>query len=316
MNSLTIIVPVFNRENTIKRALDSIIAQLDEIEELMIINDGSTDKTQDVIKEYTNKYPEKITYYFKENEGIAATRNFGIQHAKGNYIMFVDSDDYIDISLVKKLQTYMQQNKDIIKFKSKSVDKDGKIIEEIDGPIFFNVNGEEAFNKLAFTDVLLDSPCVYVLKKELFLKNNLFFRVGTYHEDFGLIPLILLSAKSVVSTDIYGYYYVQTQNSITRNNDYGKTIKKFEDTLVHYDNMLQFINSYDIKKKTKENIKIYYTNAVLLKLKTINKEGREKYIQQIKKKKMINNIKIRNIKQFIKRIILSININWYLKLLK
>lgn len=316
MNNLTIIVPAYNREKTIKRALDSIVSQIGEIAELMIINDGSTDITGEIAKQYKEKYPEKISYYEKQNEGIAATRNFGITHAKADYIMFVDSDDYIETNLIKELEKYMSQNTDIIKFKSQCVNDNNELINKIDGPIFDSITGQEAFNKLAFSDILIDSPCLYIFKKELFLKNDLFFKEGTYHEDFGLIPLVLLVAKSVVSLDVYGYYYVQTDNSITRNNDYKKTIKRFEDCLLHYDNMLEFISRFNFSNQTKQNIKIFYTNAVLLKLKSVQKLDRKQYIKEIKKRKMTRNIKAKNIKQLIKRIILTININWYLEIIK
>jgi len=310
---LTIIIPVHNGEKTIKRAIDSVMPVLENNRELLIVNDGSNDGTENIIQEYLLAQKGKISYYKKEKEGVAAARNFGITHAKGDYIMFVDADDYIDTNLLKNMQIYIEQGIDIIKFKIKHVNEQRKEIASIDGPIFSVITGEEAFNQLAFSDVLMDSPCCYVFKKDLFLKNQLFFKMGTYHEDFGLIPLILVNAKSVVSTNTYGYYYVQTEKSITRNNDYEKTKKKWTDCLLHYDTMLQLIKKFDICEKTKENIKIYYTNAVLLKLKSIHKEDRKEYIHEIKKRKMIKNIKSKNGKQLLKRILLSININWYLE---
>ncbi len=233
----------------------------------------------------------------------------------GEYILFIDSDDYIDKDLIKNVEQYLEADIDIIKFKANIMDEDNKC-HIIDGPIFEVTSGEEAFNNLAFDDILFDSPCVYVFKKSLFTMHNFKFRVGTYHEDFGLIPLVVLTANSVISTNIQGYYYIQTKNSITRNNDYEKSVKRFKDTLLHYDNMLQYISLINISKKTKENVKIYYTNAVLLKLKQIKLSDRKEYINELKKRKMVKNIKIRNLKQFIKRIILSVNINLYLKLLK
>jgi len=316
MTRLSIVIPVYNREKTIKQAIDSVIGQLKENIELVIVNDGSTDGTKEVIKDYITKYKENISYYEKENEGIAATRNFGITHAKGKYIMFVDSDDYIDKNLIPNVQPYLEQDIDIVKFKLTCVNNENEEIYKIDGPCFDSLDGQEAFNRLVFLDKLIDSPCVYVFKKELFVNNELFFKVGTYHEDFGLIPLVLLVAKSVVSIDIYGYYYVQTKNSITRNNDYLKTRKRFEDSLLHYDNMLEFIKKFDTNQKTQENVKMYYTNAILLKLKSIKKEDRKQYIKQIKKRRMIRNIKVKGIRQVFKILILSININWYLKLVR
>ncbi|MCI8482171.1 MAG: glycosyltransferase family 2 protein [Clostridia bacterium] len=313
MLQLTIIIPVYNGEKTIKRAIDSLINQLDETIELMIINDGSNDNTHEIVQEFINNN-SYISYYQKENEGIAKTRNFGITHAKGKYIMFVDSDDYIEENLIQKLQDYMNKEIDIVKFKLAYVDEAKKEMQQVDGPVFETTTGEEAFNQLVFSDVLMDSPCVYIFKKELFKNNHLFFKEGTYHEDFGLIPLVLLMAQTLVSTNVCGYYYVQTKDSITRNQDYQKTKKRLEDTFIHYDNMIQFISKNPLNKQTKTNIKIYYTNAILLKLKSIDKEDRKHYIKQIKRRKMISNIKPKNLKQLLKRILLSININWYLSL--
>lgn len=313
---LSFIIPVYNREKTIGRTLDSIVEQLDDNIEIVIVNDGSIDETELVINQYIKKYEKNISYYKKENEGVAATRNFGIVHAKGEYIIFVDSDDYIEKNFIEKINGYLEQNCDVIKFKAQCVDENMKLLTKIDGPVFEEVTGEEGFNKLVFLDNLIDSPCVYVFKKDIFIKNNLFFRVGTEHEDFGLIPLILLLAKSMISLNFYGYNYVQTNDSITRNDNYKKTIKKFEDALLHYDNMIQFIKKINISKETQENIKTYYTNAILLKLGTITKKDRKPYIKQIRERKMIKNIKPKDLKQLFKRVILAININWYLKLRK
>ncbi len=309
---LTVIIPVYNREKTIQKAIVSVVEQLLDDMECMVINDGSTDHTEEVVQECIAKYGKKLTYYKKENEGIAATRNFGITHANGEYILFVDSDDYIEPNLLDNIKTYFAQGIEIIKYKAKHVHEKGSIIDNITGPNFSKIDGQEAFNRLAFTDVLMDSPCVYIFKKDLFLKNKMFFKEGTYHEDFGLIPLILLTAKSVVSIDYYGYFYVQSEASITRNQDYEKTKKRWEDTLFHYDNMIQWISQNELNTKTKENVITYYTNAILLKLAFIKKEDRKPYIKKIKQRKMIQNIKPKNAKQLIKRILLTLNINWYL----
>lgn len=314
MSKLTIIVPVYNREKTIKIALDSIVKQLDKNTDLIIINDGSTDNTEKIIDEYTKRCSEQISYYAKENEGVAATRNFGIKHAKGEYIMFVDSDDYIEEGLINTLQTYMDEDIDIIKFKLKRVDENHKIISKIDGAVFEKQDGQAAFNELAFSDVLLDSPCVYAFKRNVFINNNLFFKVGTEHEDFGLIPLVILKAKSVVSIDVYGYAYVQGRNSITRNEDYKKTKKKMQDTIKHYDHMIEWISTQELDEQTKKNVKTYYTNAILLKLKELEKEDRKQMLKEIKQRKMISNIQVHNVKQLCKKILLKVNVQWYLKL--
>ena len=316
MPKISFIVPVYNTGLYIKKCLDSIINQtFKEKIEIILINDGSTDNSDELIKEYIEKSNSKdiIKYYTKENEGIAKTRNFGIDKANGEYIFFVDSDDYIDKETIKKLKPYIDNNIDMVKFKLQRIDQNNNILEKVDGPVFAEISGEEAFNKLYSEDVLLDSPCVYVIKRNLFTKNNFKFN-GTYHEDFGLIPLIILKAKSFVSIPDYLYYYVQGENSITRNDDYSKTIKKFEDALYHYDNAIEKINKMNLNKKSKENAKIFYTNSVILKLYEIKEEDKNKFIKEIEKRKMYKNIRPYNIKQFIKRFILKFSIKQYLRM--
>ncbi len=136
-----------------------------------------------------------------------------------------------------------------------------------------------------------------------------------YHEDFGLIPLVILKAKTVISLNIYGYNYLQTQNSITRNLDYSKTLKRANDVLAFYDNMIKKIESYEISQTSKKLIKEFYTNAILNKAKTLNKKDRKIYISKLKNRKIVDNIQIRNVKQLIKKIILKMSINLYLHLI-
>ena len=260
------------------------------------------------------KYPNKLTYYKKENTGVADTRNFGIDHSKGNYLLFVDSDDEIEFDLLTQMEKQMNDGIEVIKFKLKKVDINGKILEKVDGPIFGKVSGEEAFNLLVFKDILLDSPVVYIFKKDLFTRNNFKFRIGTEHEDFGLIPKVIVKAETVISKKVYGYNYIQSSNSIMRNNSYEKLIKKLDDSIIHYDDMIKFINTENLDKLTKDNMKIYYTNAIILKLKDLKKKDRKNYVKEIRKRKMIKNVQVRNLKQLIKRIILQLNIEVYLKL--
>ena len=92
-----------------------------------------------------------------------------------------------------------------------------------------------------------------------------------------------------------------------------KTMKKAEDAIYHYDNILENIQKYDITKKTKENVRIYCTNAILLKVNELEGKKQKEYIKQLKIRKIYRNIKVRNIKQLIKKILLFINIQFYTK---
>lgn len=313
---LSIIIPVFNAENTLKRCLDSVLQQKDDELEIVVINDGSKDLSDEIMQEYKLRYPEIISYYKKQNTGVADTRNYGIAKAKGKYIMFLDSDDYIDIDLYSIIKQYIEKNIELIKFKLQRVDENNNIIEKVTGPIFEKTTGEEGFKYLYASDVLLDSPCVYVMKKDIFIRNKLMFNVGTEHEDFGLIPFVIVLARSMISIAFYGYQYVQSNGSITRNNDYNKTKKKAYDALKQYDEALIKIEKYNINKNTADYLKIYYTNAILLKTETLEDKDQKQYINEIKKRRMIKNIKSSNIKQLLRKIILLLSIKQYLKFRK
>lgn len=316
LKKLSVIIPVYNAEKTLKRCMESVLKQKDEDLEIILINDGSTDASDKIIQEYKEKNPKIISYYKKKNTGVADTRNYGIKKAKGSYILFLDADDYLDIHLYSLVKQYMEKGIDLIKFKLQREDEKGNVIETVSGPVFEDKTGEEGFEELYSTDVLLDSPCVYVIKKEIFTKNKLEFKVGTEHEDFGLMPFVIVLAKTMISINFYGYHYVQVKGSITRNDSYEKTKKKANDALKQYDEALLEIERYKLNKKTAETLKIYYTNAILLKIETLEKKDQKQYIKEIRKRKMTKNIKAKDTRQLFRKIILGLNIKWYLCLRK
>ena len=314
MKKISVIVPIYNAEKYLARCLDSILTQADENVELILVNDGSKDKSEEIINTYIGRYKSSIKHIKKENSGVANTRNVGLEKATGDYIIFVDSDDYIDKNLFKSLKPYMEQGLDIIKYKAVIETEEEEKIGQLEGPTFDVTTGEEAFSKLCFEDEMVDALWVYAYKRELFTKNKLKFLKDADHEDFGLIPLAILKAKTFISTDIQGYHYVQSKGSVTRTTDYTKTVKKVFDTLTHYDNMLEKLEEYQISQKTKENVKIFYTNSILLRVNDLQKKERKKFIKELRKRKITKNIKVRNAKQLLKRAILRISIPLYLKM--
>lgn len=314
MPRVSVIVPVYNTAKYLDKCLRSLINQTMQDIEIIIVNDGSTDNSDEIIKQYLKKYPNKIKYYAKENEGLSATRNYAVEQAIGDYISFVDSDDFVDENLYQNLEKEMSKEVDLIKFKMIKIDINSAKTQRITGPVFDVMTGQEAFNLLVFKDILIEPACIYLYKRTTFLQHQFKFTNNRYNEDFGLIPIILLKSETVISTDIYGYNYVQSNISITRNNDYEKKKKSAYDLLYYYDNLQKEIEKIKINTKTKENILQYYTNAILLATKKLKKEDEKNYIKEIKKRKLIKNIKPRNIKQILKKIILIINIKIYLKL--
>ena len=298
---ISFIIPTYNSANTIKRAIDSILNQNTDLEyEIIVVDDGSTDNTEQVLKCYEND--ERIKYYKKENSGVADTRNYGVKMATGEYIIFVDSDDYISESLLKDIEPYLLNEIELIKWSPVFVDEKQNEILKPESVAFDNTTGEHGFNNLFGIDNLLDCLWNYAIKKELMIE----FPSGTYHEDFAIMPLVILNAKSFVSIDKREYYYVQSKNSIMRERNKEKTRKKLQDKLKHFDNLIKEVNKMDLQKMTKENFGIYAVNSLLAVVKDLDGEDKTFYKKELKKRKIWRYIKIRNLKQLIKKCIIAI----------
>ena len=314
MPKISVIVPVYNTEKYIEKCLKSLDSQTMKDFEIVVVNDGSTDESGRVIKNYMRKTRLKIKYLEKENGGLASARNYGLERALGKYISFLDSDDYLDENLFSKLEKYMDEDIDLIKFKMKTVDEKGNVIEKLDGPVFNVCSGEEGYKKLCTTDKYMDPACIYLYRREFFVENNFKYKLR-YHEDFGLTSLIMIQAKTFVSTKIFGYNYLQTGESLTRGKDYKKDVDRAKDMLAHYDNMITLIDAYyNISDETKDLVKRYYTNSVVLKADTLKGEDKKRYIKEIKDRFMYRNIKPENLKQKVKRMLLKYNVSLYLKM--
>lgn len=316
MQKLSVIVPVYNTEKYLDKCLDSLVNQTFEDIEILIINDGTKDNSEEIIENYIKRYPNKIKYFKKENGGLSDTKNYGVERALGEYITFVDSDDYVDKDLYIQLRSCMENQIDLIKYKLIRVDEEYAEIGRGEGPVFGKSTGERAFQILFPNDTMIEPSWLYLYRKEFFVKNKFKFSVGLYHEDFGLTPLCIVCAESVISTAVYGYYYLLRENSITTNLDYEKKKERSYDLLKHYDNMIDKIENCEVKDDTKKNIKQYYTNTILLQIEELLDIDKKNFIQEIKQRKMIHNIQIKNVKQLIKRILLIINIELYIKINK
>lgn len=105
MSKVTIIIPVYNSEKYIGKCLDSILNQTYTNFEILVVNDGSKDNSQKVIEEYQNKYPDKIIAINQENKGVSKTRNESIKKASGDYIMFIDNDDFLESDYIETFVT-------------------------------------------------------------------------------------------------------------------------------------------------------------------------------------------------------------------
>lgn len=129
-------MPIYNVEKQLRRCIDSLLKQdsKDLQTEIILVNDGSKDDSGQIAKEYASNYKDKIIYLEKENGGLSDARNYGMKYATGEYIAFVDSDDYVDEQLYVKLLKYMKDQYDLIKIRIAIVDEEGNILDNKQRP--------------------------------------------------------------------------------------------------------------------------------------------------------------------------------------
>lgn len=213
----SIIVPVYNTEKYIEESLNSIVKAIDTDCEVIIINDGSTDNSEQVILNYINKLPEKFKNNFiytkKENKGLADTKNVGLELARGKYISVVDSDDYIGEDFYTIARKYINNNSDMLIYDVYVVfEKDRKWNYTSRGKTDSKENELVAF----LNGAISGSSCNKIIKKDLY--SDYKFPVGKEYEDTAVTPFLISNAKNITYLPYALYYYRQREKSIVATN--------------------------------------------------------------------------------------------------
>lgn len=223
---ISIIVPVYNLETYLRKCIESIQKQTYTNLEIIIIDDGSTDNSPGICDELAEK-DSRIKVFHKLNGGISSARNFGISVTSGDYILFVDSDDYIEENLCQKvINVFEEQNVDIVIFNSDIVDENGNSIGSIKSNCYDKVlNREEALKRLIqheFSDYFWNKA----YKKHLF--NGITIPEGYYMEDMATTYKLFLNAEKIYCINEKLHNYLKRQNSIVN----AVSLKLINDTFV------------------------------------------------------------------------------------
>lgn len=206
LKKISIVIPIFNSGRYILDCLESIERQTYKNIEVVLINDGSTDDTEERIRKYKSESKLEIQYIFQENHGQAYARNFGIDRAEGEYIAFVDSDDYLDDDYLERLyETAEQYDADVVNSGYRVVKEDKTILSEVNVSPFSDVSG---FGRAG----------VFVVWSKLFRtsflrEQNIRFPEGKLYEDVPFSIAAKFRGRNVKSISYIGYNYVQHQNS-------------------------------------------------------------------------------------------------------
>lgn len=221
MIKVSVIIPVYNVEIYIEKCINSLINQTLKEIEFIFVNDGTKDNSVSIIKKY-QKEDKRIKLIEKENGGQASARNLGLKYAKGEYIAFVDSDDYVEENMYELMYNRAKKDElDIVMCNNFLVYKDKK--EKIKNNI--TIEKETMIEPKKYI-ILSPSPCNKIIKKEYLEKCQFSFPEGIIYEDLASIPLLGLNQPKIIYLNEPLYYYVQSDTSTTRNKEYKK---KYED---------------------------------------------------------------------------------------
>ncbi len=204
MPQISIIVAIYNSEHTLKRCVDSILSQTYKDFELILINDGSTDYSEKICLQY-KVTDRRIRYFHNKNQGISKTRQFGLECAKGNYILYVDSDDWIENNMLKEMiTTAIKNNCDMVicDFYTHSSNTCKSIV--VQEPL---KSTEDILFQL-FNKNLFGGTCNKLIKKRVFLDYNISFLPNmNYCEDFYVICQLILAKISTKRIPLALYHY-------------------------------------------------------------------------------------------------------------
>lgn len=270
---ISVIVPCYNVEKYVAECLKSIVEQSYENLEIIVVNDGATDNTDREILPFLED--KRVKYIVQKNQGLSGARNTGLDNMKGEYVCFVDSDDFIHPDFVKILYRNLIENDAEISISNVLLYYENIQININNNPkltLYDRDNLMQAINE----DWKLIIACSKLYKSKLF--NNLRFEIGRIHEDEFLAHHIFWKTEKVIKTNLELYFYRQVEESIMKSN---YTNKKMQDCIDCFDDRIAFYNQNNIPNTWK---------AYNLKWILIVERGIRQYNLGFAKKYFINNI--------------------------
>lgn len=238
---VSVIVPVYNVEAYLDRCLESLVRQTLSDIEIIVVNDGSPDNCQEIVDKYVSLYPDLVFSHVKENGGLSDARNYGLQYARGTFIGFADSDDYVDTAMFEKLYlNATEHNSDIVVCGYFAINEEKGNIQKL-----------QMGNMMHFDTVLAENPKLLYInapyawnklyRRTLFEQSGLRFPKGLIFEDIATVyPLLSLAGKITKVDEPLYYYYLKRKGSITGN---------FSNKFMQLLQALTLLNEFYIDKK-------------------------------------------------------------------
>lgn len=286
MDKVSVIIPVYNMEKKIEMCLNSVINQTYKNIEIVIIDDGSQDNSYIKIKEKA-KEDKRIKYYFQKNKGLSSARNLGIKKSTGNYIMFLDSDDYIENNTTELLLNKIYEDKSDICIGLLKYIKNGKEFNRKralnDNRTYSNL---ECLKEMLLAKNIRFHAVAKLYKRELFY--GIEFPVGRLYEDTGCIYKVIYAANKISYLDQKIYNYIFNENSISKSEF---NLNKID--LMYFTNEIKsFMRKHNIYKECKEEYLNFKLDSYLSLYKEIKKSNSEKidFLNEVAKINIIETI--------------------------
>lgn len=267
MPEVTVIVPVYNVERYLSRCIDSILKQSYQDFELICINDCSPDGSQKILDQYAKQYPDQIRVLVnEENRGLGKTRERGISHAKGRYLMFIDSDDYIkDTYIETYIRAMKREQCDMVI---------GGYIRDVDGKMKEHRILDSEWSMLTYP-----IACAKMFRKDFLLENKLAFSEIRSGEDIFFSLCVFSCNASYYVLDYAGYFYYFNRKSITGTINHQKDFEQFVSQI--FDEFLHWRDIHALDERMYRMIEYTYIANMVNALVTY---GHGKKIKRMRKK--------------------------------
>ena len=305
---ISVIVPVYNVENYLEKCLNSLVNQTLQEIEILVINDGSTDNSQKIIEVFQSKFPQKIKTFAKENGGLSDARNYGIDRATGEFLAFVDSDDYVSTTMMEEMYGLAKKHEaEIVICNLQKVDEHGNVTQKLRQIPNLPEKIDLEKNFSVFSDISYFA-CNKIFKRELFDGKR--FQKGMHFEDIELIPQLLLQCKTLAKTNAFHYQYLERSNSISKSHterglDILKAVERVEKA---FENSVYFSQQKELKGfQILEGIYTFLAYLAFVKDdKVYRKMSLE--LKEFSKERNISTLEILKYKRFGKNYLLSLTL--------
>lgn len=273
MIKLTIIIPVYNVEKYIEKCIKSILRQELNNYEIILVDDGSTDNSGNICDQYAIKY-NNIRVIHQMNKGLSGARNTGIRESKGEYLMFIDSDDFINEKVALK-EIIDKLKEDAIQFKwIYYYENKNKYIYFKDNELYPNIDFEDLLFKKVQDGTISISACNKIVRRSIIVDNNIYFDETLLSEDIDWSLKLYLHIKSlkVINKNVY-VYRQQRAGSITNSTSEKNILSLFK--IIKYWYQYEYSN-----KKIKEIYLNYLAYQYIILLTIINRKNCNKALKE------------------------------------